>query len=288
MLSLNPPRNATFGRPTKQIALLLWLVLLLAHAAPAAAQILDQDQSDKEAPDRPQTEQPYNKDGFLRSLNELFAPKEWIGDLARIGSLRDRKKLFLLGTGVGLTAIALKEADEEALAVFKRKPVEKLGEVMNFIGSRQMLYPTLIGTFFAGKTFDKPGVSRLTAQMTQALLLTDLVVVSTKVAVRRTRPDGSNSMSFPSGHTAGTFALATVVHRNYGPKASIPAYAVATLVGASRLNESKHFLSDTIAGAMIGIIVGNTVADRFKRKGIILHPVHSSIGGAGIGLTIEF
>jgi hypothetical protein len=61
------------------------------------------------------------------------------------------------------------------------------------------------------------------------------------------------------------------------------------MVGMSRLvDDRKHFLSDTITGAMIGIIVGNTVADRFKRKGITIHPVRGSFGGAGIGLTIEF
>jgi membrane-associated phospholipid phosphatase len=80
-----------------------------------------------------------------------------------------------------------------------------------------------------------------------------------KVAVGRERPNGQDERSFPSGHASNAFALAAVVERHYGWKAGIPAYALASAVGASRLQRNKHYLSDVLAGATLGYIVGRTV-----------------------------
>ncbi len=45
----------------------------------------------------------------------------------------------------------------------------------------------------------------------------------------------------------------------YGWKVGAPAYAVAGYVAGSRLSENKHYLSDVIFGAAVGIMVGRTV-----------------------------
>jgi membrane-associated phospholipid phosphatase len=80
-----------------------------------------------------------------------------------------------------------------------------------------------------------------------------------KVAVGRERPNGQDDKSFPSGHTSNSFALAAVAERHYGWKLGVPAYLLASLVGASRLEQDKHYLSDVVAGATLGYIVGRTV-----------------------------
>jgi membrane-associated phospholipid phosphatase len=54
--------------------------------------------------------------------------------------------------------------------------------------------------------------------------------------------------------------LAAVVERHYGRKAGLPAYALASAVGVSRLQRNKHYLSDVLAGATLGYILGRTVA----------------------------
>jgi hypothetical protein len=74
--------------------------------------------------------------------------------------------------------------------------------------------------------------------------------------VHRTRPDGSDNRSFPSGHTSAAFALASVAEQHYGWKVGAAAYAAAAAMGASRLMEDKHYLSDVVAGATIGYMVG--------------------------------
>lgn len=76
-----------------------------------------------------------------------------------------------------------------------------------------------------------------------------------KYAVDRQRPD-SGRHSFPSGHTATAFMLATMLHKEYGwrsPWFSIGGYTVATLTGISRLMNNRHWTSDIMAGAAIGI-----------------------------------
>ncbi len=87
--------------------------------------------------------------------------------------------------------------------------------------------------------------------------LTFGVVETTKVLTDRERPDGSANNSFPSGHTATAFAAAEFLHQEFGYHSiwiSIGGYTVATMVGASRIFNDKHWLSDVVAGAGIGIL----------------------------------
>ncbi len=87
-----------------------------------------------------------------------------------------------------------------------------------------------------------------------------------KELVGRTRPNGQDDKSFPSGHASNAFALAAVADRHYGWKIGIPAYGVAAAVGLSRLQQNAHYLSDVLGGATLGYIVGRTVV-RVNNKG---------------------
>ena len=80
-----------------------------------------------------------------------------------------------------------------------------------------------------------------------------------KITVRRERPNGQDNKSFPSGHTSNAFALAAVAQRHYGWKIGVPAYLLAGVMGASRINQDKHWFSDVVGGAALGYIVGRTV-----------------------------
>ena len=77
-----------------------------------------------------------------------------------------------------------------------------------------------------------------------------------KYSVGRLRPDGSRHNSFPSGHTATAFMTATMLHQEYGwrnPWFSIGGYTAAAITGVSRVFNNRHWLSDVVAGAGIGI-----------------------------------
>lgn len=102
-----------------------------------------------------------------------------------------------------------------------------------------------------------------------------IAVNSLKSTVHVMRPDGVGANSFPSGHTAMAFMTATMMHKEYGgvsPWYSIGAYSVATATGITRQLNNKHWLSDVMVGAGIGILsveLGYFLADLiFKDKGI--------------------
>jgi len=83
------------------------------------------------------------------------------------------------------------------------------------------------------------------------------VVTVTKSLAHRERPDGSNYNSFPSGHTATAFVAAEFLHQEYGYKSvwvDVAGYGVAAWVGAARVYKNRHWLSDVIAGAGVGIL----------------------------------
>jgi membrane-associated PAP2 superfamily phosphatase len=86
---------------------------------------------------------------------------------------------------------------------------------------------------------------------------------------------GSSFDSFPSGHTAMAFSIATVFASQYKNKKAIPVlcYSAATLVGISRLTEHKHWASDVFVGGLIGYLCGKQVVDHFDK--IHQNPVNS-------------
>jgi membrane-associated phospholipid phosphatase len=126
----------------------------------------------------------------------------------------------------------------------------------------------------------------------QGFLLNGLFTMSIKLAVGRERPDKSNSRSFPSGHASHSFAFATVMSHYY-PRAKIPAYLTAGFVAASRLDKDVHFLSDVVAGAALGYIVGRTVVRQTdqkvrERKVLWVPVIAADCEGASVGVLVNF
>ena len=101
-----------------------------------------------------------------------------------------------------------------------------------------------------------------------------VLVNSIKYSVREMRPDGTSANSFPSGHTATAFMAATILHKEYGLTRSlwfsVGGYAMATGVGVFRVMNNRHWASDVMMGAGIGIIsteLGYALSDLiFKDK----------------------
>ncbi len=96
----------------------------------------------------------------------------------------------------------------------------------------------------------------LTSQAFSALLVT-ATVNGLKYSLRHLRPDGSQANSYPSGHTATAFMAASFLYKEYGtryPYLGILGYMSATAVGLSRQLNNRHWMSDVMAGAGLGII----------------------------------
>ena len=121
-----------------------------------------------------------------------------------------------------------------------------------------------------------------------------------KYTAKEMRPDGSSANSWPSGHTATSFVGATLLHKEYGltrsPWYSVAGYGVATATGVMRILNNRHWISDVMSGAGIGIMsteLGYALSDiLFKGKGLLRNnleldsenPSFFSIGmGLGLG-----
>ena len=123
----------------------------------------------------------------------------------------------------------------------------------------------------------------------QSLIAHGLVAVTANIlkhAIGRPRPkfmdtgkfqfspvSGSGWDSFPSGHAAASFAVATVLAVKF-PRARWPILAVAVAIAASRIIRGSHFLTDVAGGAALGCVMG----------AIAVHPWREWRAAAGLAL----
>ncbi len=144
---------------------------------------------------------------------------------------------------------------------------------------------------------------RFLASSAMSYAIMAAIVNPIKYSAKEMRPDGSTRNSWPSGHTATAFVSATILHKEYGltrsPWYSVAGYAVATATGVMRVLNNRHWVSDVLSGAGIGIVsteLAYGISDLlFKGKhlkrndmpgssDIIEHPSFFSISmGVGLG-----
>ena len=89
-----------------------------------------------------------------------------------------------------------------------------------------------------------------------------LITHGIKSSVYKIRPDGSENNSFPSGHTSLAFTNATVLFYEFqdsSPLLAYSGYAFSTTTATFRVLNNKHWVSDVLLGAGIGILVTNLV-----------------------------
>ncbi len=132
---------------------------------------------------------------------------------------------------------------------------------------------TVYGLKLAGVK-GRNNIGRATLSYGASMLIMGVIVNSIKYTAKVERPDGSSRNSFPSGHTASAFTNASFLHKEYGdvnPLYSIGGYSAATFTGLGRNLNNRHWISDVLAGAGIGIIsteLGYFFIDKiYKNKG---------------------
>jgi membrane-associated phospholipid phosphatase len=122
-------------------------------------------------------------------------------------------------------------------------------------------------------------------QFYKSFLLNVGTTAALKLALPKDRPDGSNSRSFPSGHTSIAFQAASFIHIRYGFKYAIPAYGGAAFVGFSREYAGKHYWVDVVSGAVLGTLSSFLLVDRFDQ--VQVTPT-AGCGGLGLQFRIRF
>lgn len=100
------------------------------------------------------------------------------------------------------------------------------------------------------------------------------------------RPDHSDRKSFPSGHASQSFAAAVMLEKRYGWQVGLPALALASFVGASRVEARKHHWYDTAAGAALG--AGSAWLITSRRSDRVRLVPWAGSGGGGLALAGSF
>jgi membrane-associated phospholipid phosphatase len=222
-------------------------------------------------------------------------PRNFGHNLLRVPT---RANAIPFGVGASLTALST-GMDQRTITVFERTRFTDLADVGATAGGAAIATGLTVGLFSIGRVASGERFRAMSYDVGQAILVDTVYTFTMKTATRRRRPDGSNRASFPSGHASLAFGWATVIERHYGAKGGIPAYALAALIGGSRLAGKRHYLSDVMAGATLGFACGRTVVREDGRAiPIAKPPVKPVVGlwldrgpqqdGAGLRVSVVF
>jgi undecaprenyl-diphosphatase len=140
-----------------------------------------------------------------------------------------------------------------------RRPVDRIMVLASHIGNGYY-YPVIGALFFI---FNFSLARILVPLAILAFIIENAAYALIKFYFRRTRPCDmipgvrnrtrkQDPFSFPSGHTAAAFVMATVLYFFF-PYLAIPLYFSATIIGVSRIYNGLHFPSDIVAGSILGL-----------------------------------
>ena len=202
-----------------------------------------------------------------------------------------RSTWVILAMGGAAAALALPIDDDVNAHLSGSTTAERIFAPGKYIGSVQVQAGTAAGLYLVGRyllphTEGEPKtnkVSHLGFDLMRALIVSQALTQGIKYSVQRDRPTGE-CCAFPSGHASASFATASVIERHFGYRAAWPTMVVAGYVGASRLHDNRHFLSDVLFGSALGMASGWTVVGRHGRSQFALVP--SPIRG-GVMLALE-
>lgn len=265
-------------------AAVIAVCLLGACAGPAIAQIDDTLRQPavtaEPAEPAPATEGP--APGLATTPPARSVWHDLFGDTVRdIKRLPTRDSLDWLAIG-SAAAIATHAADGPvSRSLSSASQLHEPLEPGAVIGSTPFQMGTSVALYAFGRWSGRPRLTAASADLVRAQLIGEALKTGLKQAVRRQRPEGGG-YAFPSGHTTVSFASATVLQRHFGWRVGVPAYAVASYVGLSRVQMRRHYLSDVAFGAALGIVVGRTVT--LGGTHLALSPAVAP-GGGGLQFT---
>ena len=150
------------------------------------------------------------------------------------------RRLLAVSFGLALSIVPT------AQAAVTNQDDKDLAEIGDYV---QIALPLAgyVGAWVAG---DKEGAFQLTKSLASAGITAHFF----KAIAERTRPDASDSRSFPSGHTTAAFAGSEFIRQRYGNAWGIPATIAAAFVGYTRIRANKHFRDDVLAGMSNGLM----------------------------------
>jgi membrane-associated phospholipid phosphatase len=194
---------------------------------------------------------------------------------------KDTAKVFGF---VSIAAVAAAPWDREGINNGFNIPTT-LFESGNLLGQFAFQAGAGFASYGLGKAFGSHKLSMVGRDVVRAQILSQVLVQTVKHTVRRERPDFSNKGAFPSGHSASAFATATVLHRHYGWKVGVPAYALGSYVALARMAWNRHHATDVVMGAGFGLAAARTVTMSVAKTKFSVG-VQPERGGASVNFTL--
>ncbi len=192
-----------------------------------------------------------------------------------------KKQIFK--TVLFLTMLSFLSFHFSPIAFAENEDITEAGDYLQFI------LPVVAGlsTFMAGNPegglWDKEG----TYQAVKSIGFSLATMGVQKELAKKIRPDFSDPVSFPSGHTTAAFAGAGFIDQRYGHGWGVPALLAAGFTAYSRIQSYNHFADDTVAGASIGMMYNWLfVTPQSESSNVSILPMVAN-GGAGLTLTIS-
>lgn len=183
-----------------------------------------------------------------------------------VHNIYDNHNLTVLIAGT-LTTIAGRQYDHDMNEYFDHK--RRLGDASwignDVLGTGVPGALAGIGQWWYGLKSENSKSLHAGQAHLEALVVTGILTAVIKYSAKRQRPDKSDYYSFPSGHTSTVFASATVIQEFYGWRWGVPLYLLGGLTSASRMADGRHWFSDTLAGATLGMVIGHAFAKEHLR-----------------------
>ncbi len=193
----------------------------------------------------------------------------------------------------GVVLVATLIADQNLrgqVQEYRGQTSNAVARVGNGFGEPRYVLPVIGAGFLVGQLTGQRSVTRVALRAGGAVAIAGGITTAVKFVVGRSRPQGDGDAdlfrplsgwnSFPSGHTAVAFALATTIaDETRDPWSDAALYGAATLTAVARLNDDRHWTSDVFVGALVGHLSARWLSRR---------PGGLSIRPAGVTMSIEF
>ncbi len=146
--------------------------------------------------------------------------------------------------------------------------LRKFGDVAQFLPVASLVYAIFLRDFVGARQQAVGFVAVVASTYAVKYALHFLAPSSPRIQALSKRPDGENFEGFPSGHTASAFAAVGFLQKRYGLRLGLPALAIASVVGISRIDAKRHTIAQVICGGMLGFFLSFLLASRRDDKRI--------------------
>ncbi len=194
-----------------------------------------------------------------------------------------RPALILAAGGLASAWSHDEESPQAAQRLLDGSWLDTYADLGNVYGDGVVIGGTALGVLAVGRIGGYERTCAVGGDLCEAFLMSSSTVWGAKVVFNRRRPSGGPH-SFPSGHTAVAFSVVPVLGHHFGWRGTVPAVLLATATGLGRMEAFRHFQSDVLAGAALGLACGDIVAG----SGFLPGRAETVVLPGGVGLSIPF